>query len=267
VSTATRLAKVEGTLSPKEATLAWLTEAHQFPTLAAYVGWLVTQPPEAAPFWRVPEQAERAVRAAMRGEPRSVVEAAAHQAVRDAVFLIELVIRLNVEAEDMLRAEGLRHAAIVWEARAITAETELLPASQSPSGRRAITRRWADWRGTVSDWVMTLEEAGAARRLLERRYLDGHDVLFADLARERHALTEATERLAGVGGSVVVGRQGGSRNARVTSLAPGRAAVNSRADAVAAGLVEGARAAALDLLGDAVGALARGRRHRLSSGR
>jgi len=106
---------------------------------------------------------------------------------------------------------------------------------------------------------MTLEAANTARQILERRYLDGHDVLFPDLARERHALTEATERLAGVGGSVVVRRQGGSRNARMTSLAPGRTAVNGRADAVAAGLVDGARAAALDLLGDAVGALASGR--------
>lgn len=159
----------------------------------------------------------------------------------------------RVAAAETIRVEGLRYADLWWEARAITAETELLPASQSPSGRRAITRRWADWRGTVSDWVMTLEEAEAARRLLERRYLDGHDVQFPDLARERHALTEATERLAGVRGSVVVRRQGGSRNARMTSLAPGRTAVNGRADAVAAGLVEGARAAALDLLGDAVG--------------
>src|SRR5450759_3236808 len=72
-----RLAKLEGALSPKAATLLWLTEAHGFGSLEAYVDWLVDQPADAAPFWRVPEQAEHAVRAAMRGEPRSAVEAAA----------------------------------------------------------------------------------------------------------------------------------------------------------------------------------------------
>src|SRR5664280_737941 len=71
------------------------------------------------------------------------VEVATRQAVRDVVFLLELVIRLNVAAAETIRVEGLRYAALWWEARAITAETELLPASQSPSGRRATTRRWA----------------------------------------------------------------------------------------------------------------------------
>jgi hypothetical protein len=140
-----------------------------------------------------------------------------------------------------------------WEPRAITAETELLAASQPPNARRALTRPWTNWRAAVTDWTINLEAANRARQILERRYLDGHDVLFPDLAREQQALTEATERLAGVGGSVVVRRQGGSRNARVTSLASGRTAVNGGADAVAAGFIDGARAAALDLLGDADG--------------
>jgi hypothetical protein len=249
VSTATRLARLEGTLSPKEATLAWLAEAHQFPTLAAYVGWLVTQPPEAAPFWRVPEQAERAARASLRGQPRDVVEAAAHQAVRDAVFLLELVIRLNVAAAETIGVEGPRYAALWWEARAITAETELLPASQSPSDRRAITRRWADWRGAVSDWVMTLEEAEAARRLLERQYLDGRDVLFHDLASAWGSLIERAERPAQFGKNPGPAGRPRQRRLRRGAEAPNPGGADARA--LAADLAGRVRSVALGLLGNA----------------
>ena len=56
-----RLAKLEGALSPRAAVLLWLAEAHAFPTLPAYVGWLIHQPPSAAPLWRIPEQVEAAV--------------------------------------------------------------------------------------------------------------------------------------------------------------------------------------------------------------
>jgi hypothetical protein len=60
-----RLAKLEGALSPKAATLLWLAEAHQFDSLPAYVDWLIDQPTSAAPLYRVPEAAEAGVRAAL----------------------------------------------------------------------------------------------------------------------------------------------------------------------------------------------------------
>jgi hypothetical protein len=205
MSTATRLAKLEGTLSPKEATLAWLAEAHQFPTLAAHVGWLVTQPPEAAPFWRVPEQAERAVRASMRGQPRDVVEAAAHQAVRDAVFLVELVIRLNVDAAELVRTESVRAAALAWEARAVAAmEGPVLTAHRR--GRKPLG--WAAWRRAVEAWTQSLSEAERERHDLERLYLDGRNVLFPSQASACHALAELAERSTVGGRSVVVATSG-----------------------------------------------------------
>ena len=148
-----RLARIEGSLSPKGATLLWLAEAHQFPTLPAYVGWLIDQPPEAAPLWRVPELAEAAVRTVMRGEPREAILRAVRQVVRDAVFLVELVIRLNLAAEEVTRLEGLRYAALFWEMRALTAEAELETGSAGPQGRRPIARRAAAWRAAVTAWL------------------------------------------------------------------------------------------------------------------
>lgn len=249
-----RLARLEGALSPKGATLLWLAEAHQFPTLPAYVDWLLEQPKEAAPLWRVPEQAETAVRAVMRGEPREAIRGAARQAVRDAVFLVELVIRLNLAAAETIRIEGLRYAALFWEMRALTAEAELERGTDGSGDRRPVARRAAAWRAAVSGWLTDLAAAEEARRLLKRRYLDGRRVLFPDLGRDWEKLRG--EQLAALGDLLPGLRDGTSRRRGLQDRTPSRTAVASRAAAQAASLADAARAAALDLLGDAEGAVA-----------
>ncbi len=264
-----RLARLEGALSPRAATLLWLEEAHRFPTLPAYVAWLVDQPAEAAPLCRVPEQAETAVRVAMRGEPREAVRGAMRQAVRDAVFLVELVIRLNLAAEEATRLEGLRYAALFWEMRAIAAEAELEQRNEGPEGRRSIARRWAAWRAAVTDWLTNLYAANEARLLLERRYLDGRSVLFPDLGRDWDTLRQTAERLAGLGDSLGVQRDStASRRERpIRDLGALRTAARSRAAAQAGTLADTARAAALDFLGDTEGAAAIAERRLLTGER
>ena len=71
-----RLAKLEGALSPKAATLLWLEEAHQFDSLPAYVAWLIDQPISVAPLDRVPALARAGALEAMRGQPREAVRMA-----------------------------------------------------------------------------------------------------------------------------------------------------------------------------------------------
>ena len=256
-----RLARLEGALSPRGATLLWLTDAHQFPTLSAYVGWLIEQPKEAAPLWRVPEQAETAIRGVMRGEPRETVRQAVRQVVRDAVFLVELVIRLNLAAEEAIRREGLRYAALFWEMRALTAEAELERGTDGAGGRRPVARRAAAWRGAVTDWLTNLSAADEARLLLERRYLEGRSVLFPGLGLDWDTLRETGARLAGLAEVLPALRDGRPRRAGQQNLPPRRTAIAGRAAAQAAGLADAAREAALDLLGDTAGAVAIAERH------
>lgn len=251
-----RLARLEGALSPKAATLLWLTEAHRFATLPAYVAWLIDQPVEAAPLVRIPEQAETAVRVALRGEPREAVQGAMRQAVRDAVFLVELVIRLNLATEEATRVEGLRYAALFWEMRALTAEAELEKGTDGSRGGRPIARRAAAWRAAVADWRTSLAVADEARRLLERRYLDGRGALFPDLSRDWEKLRETGDRLAEMAEALPGLGDGRPRRRRPQVLSPRRATVASRAAEQAGCLADTAREAALDLLGDTEGAVA-----------
>jgi hypothetical protein len=142
-----RLAKLEGALSPKGATLLWLAEAHEFGSLPAYVDWLLDQPISVALLERVPTQAQAGALEAMRGQPREVVRDAAHQASRDAIFLVELVLKVNVAAENTIRIAGLRYGVFFWEMRAISAEAELARRRRSRADRSAsgIAERWQAW--------------------------------------------------------------------------------------------------------------------------
>ena len=192
----------------------------------------------------------------MRGQPRRRSREAVHQAVRDAVFLVELVLRLNLAAEETIRIEGLRYAALFWEMRALTAEAELERGTDGAGGRRPIARRWAAWRAAVTDWLTSLAAAEEARLLLERRYLDGRGVLFPDLGRDWEALRETGARLAALADALPALGDGRSRSRGLQNLSPRRTAVAGRAAAQAAGLADTAREAALDLLGDTEGAVA-----------
>ncbi len=252
------LAKLEGALSPKAATLLWLAEAHQFGSLPAYVDWLIDQPISAAPFERVPAQARAAAVEATRGLPREVVREANHQAVREAVFLVELVLRLNSSAEEAVRIEGFRHAALFWEMRALSAEAQLEAARTSRGTRGRRIARWTAWRATATFLIGSLYAAEEARAHLERRYLESTPTLFPDLAADWQALREKAERLADLGDlvGVTAGTIEGGRLRRrrpQMDLRQLRAAALGRAPQEAASLVNAARAAALDTLGDTEG--------------
>jgi len=258
-----RLAKLEGALSPKAATLLWLEEAHEFGSLRAYVAWLIDQPVSAAPLERVPEQARAGALEAMRGQPREAVREAAHQAVRDAVFLVELVLKLNVAAEDTIRIAGLRYASLFWEMRAIGAEAQLETAALGRRTRGGHASPWATWRAAVASLVGDLYAAEGARVHLERRYVEGTLTLFPDLAAGWLRRREAVERLAGLGDVVplTTARVEGARHHRgLSSRRPEidlrrlRAAALDRAPEEASSLVAAARSAALDALGDTDGA-------------
>ncbi len=188
---------------------------------------------------------------------------AAHQAIRDAIFLVELVLRLNSAAAETIRIEGLRYAALFWEMRALAAEAELARRNRSGGDGSAsgLVERWQAWSEATAALLTGLYAAQEARALLERRYLDGHPALFPDAIADWERLRESIERLAGLGDALRPLIHGRCRAPRSADIVPPdldldalRSGARTTAPAVAAGLVDEARAAALDLLGDTEGA-------------
>jgi hypothetical protein len=260
-----RLMVLECALSPRMATLLWLHEAHAFGSLPAYLGWLVDQPRSAFPLNRVPALVAIATRAASKGRPPESVDEAVRAAVRDAMFLVHLVLEINSAAEETTCRERLRYVAVSYEMKAICLEQELT-SFEPAAGGADYAERWADALARARTWLTELYVSEEARTLLERRYLDGQPSLFPDLASEWTSLLEDAEALVELVHKVdldePVGGRRPSRRAQPEGLDPEplRASALERAEAAAARLVNAAGAGALDALGDRQGAIAIARR-------
>jgi hypothetical protein len=89
-SSTRRLGKLETSLTPKQAFLLWLQEAHQYRCLEDYINVLRQGPESAWPLARLPEQVAEATEKAMKGMPKEDVANAVREAVRDVIFLFHL---------------------------------------------------------------------------------------------------------------------------------------------------------------------------------
>lgn len=103
-----RLDQVEASLTPRQAVLLWMEEAHQFPNMPEYARSLKDEPESAWPMAKLPNQVANATRAAMKGMPKEEVSTAVRDAVRDVVFLYHLHQRVNMTVYESLEPFMLR---------------------------------------------------------------------------------------------------------------------------------------------------------------
>ena len=116
-STSKRLDNVESSLSPKQAVLLWMEEAHQHPTMQEYVLSLRDQPDSAYPLHRLPDQVETSVRDSMKGSHKSEVTRAVRDQVRDVVFLFFVHQGANKKLMENERAFALQEMMLSSELR------------------------------------------------------------------------------------------------------------------------------------------------------
>jgi hypothetical protein len=192
VKTGPRIAALERSLEPLEATRLWLTEAHGFGSVAAYQRWLAGQPDPKAPARLVSARAGQAVVAKMRGRPRVMVDESRAAAGRDATFFVELAIEIEDAVASAIRDESLRWLALALELQVLRAEVEGGRGTHR-DGSPTPADRWAGWLRAASERLGALYAAEEGRLLLERRYLDGLTTLFPDTAADWTALQHDAE--------------------------------------------------------------------------
>lgn len=192
MKTGPRIATLERSLEPLEATRLWQVEAHGFGSLAAYLRWLAGQPDPKAPAKRVSARAGEAVVAKMRGRPRIVVDEHRAAAECDATFLVELVIELEDAAASAIPNERLGWLAVWLEFQVLRAEVEGGRGTQR-DGSPTPADRWADWLRAACERLGALYAAEEGRLLLEHRYLEGLTTLFPDTAADWAALQHEAE--------------------------------------------------------------------------
>ena len=85
-----RLDKLESHLTPKQAILLWMAEAHQSETLEDCAGHMRTQPDNAWPLQRLGDQMTASVEQVLKGRPNEGINRAVRQADLDVLFLFYL---------------------------------------------------------------------------------------------------------------------------------------------------------------------------------
>jgi hypothetical protein len=236
-----RVAKLEGTLQPREAVLHWLAEAQSYPGVVEYLrSQVVGQPVEAAPITVITGRVVAAVRAERKGQPREDVERAVHRAQGDAVFLFCLVVVLNGHALEVARVEGLRAAAVFYWMGTLLGGPHGPPESDEDARERLDA--WRSWRTTVDRLVADARVATEARANLERRYLGGHAVLFPDAAAAWARHVDFVERLLGLAEAI--------EPARPTRRASGGESLAAQVGALATRLADDARVKAYEIVGN-----------------
>ena len=246
-----RLAKLEGALSPREAVLAWLVEAQQFPSLEDHARSIAELPVEAAPLSVIGERVEASVRASMKGQPGDVVRDAVRRAIGDGVFLFTLVMHITVEALEFTRLEGLRATAVFFWMGSILGGPRMddLPPAEAKTYKRELAGAWGLWRPAVDRLRLDVRIENEARAALERRFFAGHDVFFTDARQAWDEHVDVVERVVRLA-DVFAPQDNPPSEGRGSSATEQGASIEVRVAERAARLADDARVRAFELLGD-----------------
>jgi hypothetical protein len=236
-----RVAKLEGTLQPREAVLHWLAETQGYPGIVEYIrNQIVGQPVEAAPLTVIVSRVVAAVRTERKGQPRDEVERAALRAQGDAVFLFCLVVNLNGQALEVARFKGVCAAAVFFWMGALLGGPHGPPESDEDARER--WDAWRSWRKAVDLLSTEVRVETEARAELERRYLGGHPVLFPDAATAWAGHVALVERLLGLAEAI--------EPARPTRRPSGGESIKARVEALVTWLADDARVKAYEIVGN-----------------
>jgi hypothetical protein len=246
-----RMAKLEGALSPREAVLAWLVEAQQYPSLEDHVRSIVELPVEAAPLSVIGERVEAAVRGSMKGQPRDAIETAVRGAVGDGVFLFSLALQLNVVALEIAKVEGLRATAVFFWMGSLLGgpRADDLPSAEAKAYVRELADAWALWRTVVDRLSLEIRVETEARTTLQRRFFGGHDVFFADVGQAWADYVDLVERLASLEDAMATTGGPKARLRRSNGTQAGGSVTERVAERVAR-LADDARVRAYEIMGD-----------------
>jgi hypothetical protein len=195
-----RLAKLESALSPTATVLAWLSEAQEFASSREHARSIAQLPVESAPLSVIGQRIEASVRASMKGQPQDVVWEKVRRGVGDGAFLFCLVLQINGQTIELTTVEGLRASAVFYWMGCLLGgprETELPPA-EAKEYRQELAECWESWRGVVDRLSVDVQVENEARARLEKRYFDGRDVFFRDVAESWSHHVELVERIAGL---------------------------------------------------------------------
>lgn len=239
MTTDRRLAALEDALSPTARVVRWMAEAHAHGNAESYVASMLAQPVPPSPLDSLAQAAVHGARATMKGRQRELVDGAVRSAVRETIFRYELVIRINITAQEELERAALIDAAL-------SAHIAVLVSEERATRRQSTTylERMAARRDLAAFRRNELRVAAQARTIVEERYLDGHGALFPDVAAAWAEQVRRTEDLADLADGLA------ELDGVPDPQAADPEALPARTAELVADLVEPAKSSALEMVGE-----------------
>lgn len=212
MSLATRVGAVEDHhLTPKEAVICWIREAHQFDSPLEYGRWLLEQPEDASPLVRLPRQVVAACRKRNTGTPDHHLRDEIYQVQKDLLFLYFLHSRVNLRLLHEQEAFALRLTLLGQRLRMLmqqvaTVDEERLrrlaaadgPGGRPPASWQKKTKADLELDQAVDSWQAEEDALRAdicatqeAANLISRRYLGAEELFFPAQLEFLRTLLEA----------------------------------------------------------------------------
>jgi hypothetical protein len=192
---AKRLDQVEDNLTPQEAIMRWMREAHEFGSYEAYARWLIDQPDDVYPLIHMPHQVVGAVRAQNKGVPDIKLRSEFRRVQKDVLFLYFLHKQAQMRALMDHEATQLRVIILIKEIRALINEKHSLdqmrlarvdlggrkhprPGKVETSTRADYTEHVAGWLPEADAVVVRILTFLAAAHMISHTYFAREDILF-----------------------------------------------------------------------------------------
>ena len=200
-------------LTPREAVILWMREAHQFDSLIAYGSWLAHQSDDAYPLIRMPAQVVAAVRARNKGTRNEDLRNEFYRAQKDVLFLYQIHKQLNMRAIQEEEARELKVQMLVEKLKGLIDHVYLCDMARlkgfefpqdlsSPLPERTKTKHELSLNEEILSWpreemllwgeVMSFTEAS---RTLSEHYFAGEELLYPNV---RRTLDSTLDLLAGL---------------------------------------------------------------------
>ena len=125
-----RIDKIAKSLTPKQALIVWMEEAHKFESLDKYAIQVIERPEDFPHLGDIVEQVELAVLDRTQGEPEEKVRKAIRNAVREASFLYFL--HLQVTQHLCSVAQAMSQRSLLLSERVCTPFSDLIPVNRMP---------------------------------------------------------------------------------------------------------------------------------------
>ena len=174
-TTENRMDKIAKSLTPKQAVIASMEEAHRFESLSEYALVTVERPEEVTDFAALIEQVEFGVRDRMKGETAKKVQKTVRDAVGETAFLYHLHLKVNGHFGYEARSMGLMGLLLLERDCA---------AMQEPTGTRLYLDRYDAKHINLPYYAKEVFTLKAAVEQVAKRYFDNHQVLWKSFAEQ-----------------------------------------------------------------------------------